>query len=59
MPWIQVIDEFPAEGKPALVAELYPKDSIPFYVLIDKEGKVVLTTGDEEIMRKEIEKILQ
>ncbi len=59
MPWLQVIDEFPDEDKPAVVSTLYPNESIPFYVLIDKEGKVILATGKEENMKKKIEEIFQ
>jgi thiol-disulfide isomerase/thioredoxin len=59
MPWIQVIDEFPAEDQPAVVAELYPSITIPFYVLLDKEGKVILASGEEDIMRKKIEEVFR
>ena len=59
MPWVQLIDEFPAENRPVIVAELYPSKGIPFYVLLDKEGKVILSAGDEDLIRKKIEEVLQ
>lgn len=59
MPWIQVIDEFPVENEPALVASLYPSDGIPFYVLLDKDGKVIIACNDKDAIRKKIEEILR
>lgn len=59
MPWIQVIDEFPDPNKPAVVSELYPNSSMPYYVFLDKEGKVIIASDDEEEVRKKIEEVLQ
>lgn len=59
MPWVQVIDEFSSENEPALVAELFGSKMLPFYVLLNKEGKVVLASEEKEIMRKKIEEIFQ
>lgn len=47
MPWQQVDDEFPIKNMPAKVGTLYMTTFIPFYVLLDKEGKILVYTGDE------------
>jgi len=47
MPWTQVCDEFPVKNMPARVGSLYMTTYIPFYVLLDKEGKILLYTDDE------------
>jgi thiol-disulfide isomerase/thioredoxin len=58
MPWVQLIDEFPSARSTAKVANLYRVPSLPFYVLLDKEGKVLLASGDEESINKKIEEVL-
>ena len=57
MPWIQVIDEFPSNGLPARVGELYAVKSMPFFVLLDKKGKVIVASGDENVVTKKLEEI--
>lgn len=47
MPWTQVCDEFPLKNMPARVGSLYMTTFIPFYVLLDKQGKILVYTGDE------------
>lgn len=47
MPWIQTIDEFPVKNMPARVVSKYKHGTIPLYVLLDKEGKILVKTGDE------------
>ncbi|MDB5229776.1 MAG: AhpC/TSA family protein [Chitinophagaceae bacterium] len=59
MPWPQAIDEFPNKNEPSRVSVLYGFKSLPFYVLIDKDGKVILSSKDENIMSKKIEEIFQ
>jgi peroxiredoxin len=59
MPWTQVIDEFPSQGSLAKVCELYAVGSMPFFVLLDEKGKVILASGDENIVTKKIEEILK
>ncbi len=59
MPWIQVLDEFPADNKPAWVTELFGSKTLPFYVLLDKEGKVILASGDKEVIRKKVEELFE
>jgi thiol-disulfide isomerase/thioredoxin len=47
MPWAQVCDEFPEKNMPAKVGSLYMTTFIPFYVLLDKEGKILVYSGNE------------
>jgi len=54
MPWVQVADEFPVKNMPARVISKYKHGTIPLYVLLDKEGKILAKTGEEA----EIDKIL-
>lgn len=46
MPWIQTIDEFP-KNMPGRVISKYKHGTIPLYVLLDKEGKILVKTGDK------------
>jgi len=48
MPWIQVADEFPVKNMPARVISKYKHGTIPLYVLLDKEGKILVKSGNEE-----------
>jgi thiol-disulfide isomerase/thioredoxin len=54
MPWIQVIDNIP----PNKISDLFAVNYLPYYVLVDKQGAIILATGDEEQMIKKIEEIL-
>ena len=56
MPWTQVVDER-APSKPGNVSTLYGVNYLPHYVLIDKEGKILLSTGDEGTMMNKIAEI--
>ena len=47
MPWQQVCDEFPEKNMPAKVGSLYMTTFIPFYVLLDKEGRILVYSGNE------------
>jgi thiol-disulfide isomerase/thioredoxin len=47
MPWIQVADDFPIERSPARIATQYNIPSLPTYVLLDKEGKLIIHTTDK------------
>ncbi|MCC8408519.1 AhpC/TSA family protein [Mucilaginibacter sp. UR6-1] len=58
MPWMQVVDER-APSKPGNVSTLYGVNYLPHYVLVDKEGKILLSTGDEEAMTKKIADIFK
>ena len=59
MPWVQLIDEFPSKNEQAFVAELFGVKQLPFYILIDNEGKVIHTSDSEDEMRKRIEEIFR
>lgn len=48
MPWIQVADEFPRENMPARLATQYMIPYLPTYILLDKEGKILLHNASKE-----------
>jgi hypothetical protein len=58
MPWIQVIDEFPVKRMPARIGTLYMTHFIPFYVLLDKEGKILLYTDNESLIDQKLSELL-
>jgi len=58
MPWLQVIDEFPKKMMPARVGSLYQVHFIPFYVLLDKEGKIVVYSDDEKLIDEKLSALL-
>ncbi|GAO43017.1 TlpA disulfide reductase family protein [Flavihumibacter petaseus] len=57
MPWTQVCDEFPVKNMPARVGSLYLTHFIPFYVLLDKEGKILVSSGDEKKIDEKLAEI--
>lgn len=57
MPWTQVCDEFPVKNMPARVGSLYMTTYIPFYVLLDKQGKILVYTGDENKIDAKLKEI--
>ena len=57
MPWLQVIDEFPSKTSPAIVGELYATRYIPYFVLLNKKGEIIIASGDEQVVTKKIEEI--
>jgi thiol-disulfide isomerase/thioredoxin len=57
MPWKQVVDEFPIKNMPARVGSLYMTKFIPFYVLLDKEGKILVYSGNEEDIDHKLKEI--
>ena len=59
MPWVQVLDEFPGNNKPAWVTELFGSKTLPFYVLLDREGKVILASGNKDVIRKKVEQLFE
>ncbi|MBS1738650.1 MAG: AhpC/TSA family protein [Bacteroidetes bacterium] len=48
MPWLQVADDFPVKNMPARIAELYMTPYLPTYILLDKDGKIILHNGTEQ-----------
>lgn len=57
MPWMQVCDEFPVKNMPAKVGSLYMTTYIPFYVLLDKDGKILVYSGDEKKIDEKLKEI--
>ena len=57
MPWLQVADEFPVKNMPARVAELYMIPYLPTYILLDKEGKIILHNGTEQQIDEKLKTI--
>lgn len=57
MPWTQVCDEFPLKNMPARVGSLYMTAYIPFYVLLDKDGHIILYTSDENQIDEKLKEI--
>lgn len=57
MPWMQVCDEFPVKNMPAKVGSLYMTHYIPFYVLLDKEGKILVYSGKEADIDNKLKEI--
>lgn len=59
IPWAQVIDEFPGKNMPAMTLGVYMVQYIPFYVLVDREGRIVLYTNDEEQIDRKLAELLR
>lgn len=57
MPWIQVCDEFPLKNMPSRVGSLYMTTYIPFYVLMDKQGKILVYSGDKNKIDDKLQEI--
>jgi len=58
MPWTQVCDEFPGPTSPGKVSSLYITTNIPFYVLLDKEGKILVYSDQVKDIDDALEKHL-
>ncbi|TKC04395.1 AhpC/TSA family protein [Pedobacter frigoris] len=59
MPWIQVCDEFPLKNMPAKVSTLYQTPSLPCYVLLDKEGKILVHTIEEKDIDRKLAEVFR
>lgn len=59
MPWTQVCDEFPVKNMPAKIGSLYMTTYIPFYVLLDKEGRILVYSGDENKIDEKLKDIFK
>ncbi|SMD12491.1 TlpA disulfide reductase family protein [Pedobacter nyackensis] len=59
MPWIQLCDEFPIKNMPAKVSTLYQIPSLPGYVLLDKEGKILVHTIEEKDIDQKLAEIFK
>lgn len=58
LPWPQVADEFPVKNMPARIGSLYKTPYLPCYVLLDKEGKIILHNATEEEIGQKLEQLL-
>lgn len=58
MPWPQVVDEFPDKFSPSLVGSKYEVSFLPFYVLLDKTGKILVYSGNEKEVEDKLESLL-
>lgn len=59
MAWIQVADDFPVKNMPARIAELYMIPYLPTYVLLDKEGKIILHNASEQEISEKLKEIYE
>lgn len=57
MPWPQVCDDFPEQFKPSRVGSTYQNVFLPFYVLVDKEGKILVYSGQASEVEEELKRI--
>ncbi|SDD38547.1 Thiol-disulfide isomerase or thioredoxin [Mucilaginibacter pineti] len=57
MPWTQVCDEFPIKNMPSRIGSLYMTTYIPYYVLLDKEGKILVSSGDEKKIDEKLKEV--
>lgn len=57
MPWKQVLDTYSGTGNSSDVAGGYGVNSIPFTLLLDKEGKVMAINPDPHTLDKQLKKI--
>lgn len=58
MPWTQVVDDFSNKQPDANVLNLFPTRYIPLYVLLDKEGKVIISGNDDTVIAKKVAELL-
>lgn len=58
MPWIQVTDEFPVKNRTARVISQYEAPFLPFYILLDKDGKILVRSGDEKDIDQKLKALL-
>lgn len=58
MPWIQVADEFPIKDMPSRVATMYMAPYLPCYVLLDKDGKILLHNASKEQIDEKLKELL-
>jgi thiol-disulfide isomerase/thioredoxin len=58
MPWEQVIDDFKTKSQRlSKVMNLYQIPHIPYYLLLDKNGKILASTSDGTIIGDQLKKI--
>lgn len=59
MDWIQVADEFPIKNMPARVISKYKSGTIPLYVLLDKEGRILVRTNHKEDIDRKLDELFK
>jgi thiol-disulfide isomerase/thioredoxin len=57
MPWLQVVDDFPDKFSPSRVGGMYEVRFLPFYVLLDKTGKILVYSGSEKEVELKLEQL--
>lgn len=58
MPWPQVCDDFPEKYKQSRVGMMYQIRFIPFYILLDKKGKILVATNDHDKVDQKLIELL-
>lgn len=59
MPWIQLIDQYNKKNNTWAVSSQFEHFRIPFYVLIDQQGKILLATLDQKAITAKIKSKLK
>jgi len=59
MPWAQVIDDYNTKSRLSRTMDLYQIPHIPYYLLLDKNGKILASTSDGNIINNELKKIYE
>lgn len=57
MPWLQVADEFPVKNMPSRVGTMYMTPYLPTYILLDKEGKILLHNASKEQIDQKLKEV--
>ncbi|MGN6416336.1 MAG: redoxin domain-containing protein [Pseudobacter sp.] len=58
MPWLQVADEFPVKNMPSRVGTMFMTPYLPCYILLDKEGKIILHNPSKEQIDEKLRELL-
>ncbi len=58
LPWLNVVDEFPVQMRPARVISMYAAPYLPTLILIDREGKIVAHNIEKEDLEEAVGKLL-
>lgn len=58
MPWLQVADEFPVKNMPSRVGTMYMTPYLPTYILLDKDGKILLHNASKEQIDQKLKEVL-
>lgn len=58
MPWLQLIDSFPDKNSPAIAASKFGTKGLPYYVLLDKERRIILSSSEKDIIKNKLSELL-